>query len=187
MKTMKTYMTGLLLLIGLFGFSIYSNSQDAKPDKKAKKEAKRAQMEVNFRAMDSLLYSGRYVLEANFLQNKYGDRVLVASSLNFIRVDGLNGVLQTGSNIRLGDNGVGGVTVEGNVTDYRISKNMKNLSCTVTFNLLTNLGTFNILLNVTSGSNARATISGSTSGRLTWDGSLVPLDNSRTFKGSKTM
>jgi hypothetical protein len=187
MKTMKTYMTGLLLVIGLFGISVYSSSQDAKPDKKARKEAKRAQMEANFRDLDSLLYTGRYVLEANFLENKYGERIVVTSSLNFIRVDGLNGVLQTGSDFRFGSNGVGGVTAEGTIGGYKISRNLKNLTCSVTFDLMTNLGTFLISLKVTSDNNAQATISGTTSGRLTWDGRLVPLDNSRAFKGTNTI
>lgn len=184
---MKAYMAGLLLIIGLLGFSINCNSQDPKPDKKSKKEARRAQMEADFRVLDSMLYNGRYVLEADFLQNKYGTRVWVSSTLNFVRVEGPKGVLQTGSDVGVGYNGVGGVTAEGSINDYKISRNLKNLSCTVTFNLITNLGTFNILLTVTANNNATAAISGSTSGRLIWDGHLVAINNSRVFKGSNTI
>jgi hypothetical protein len=57
----------------------------------------------------------------------------------------------------------------------------------VTFNLVTNLGSFDIYLTVSADNNAIATISGSTSGRLTWDGHLVNLDNSRVFKGTNTI
>ena len=187
MKRMKVYLTGLLLLTGLFAVSAYGISQDTKPDKKSRKEAKRAEAEVNFHVLDSLLYTGRYVLEADYLQNKYGSRVFVTSTLNFIRVELPNGVLQTGSDSRQGYNGVGGVTAEGKVSDYRISRDLKNLNCTVTFNLLTNLGTFNIIMTVSSSNNATATISGTTSGRLTWDGHLVTLNNSRVFKGMNTI
>lgn len=179
-------MAGLFLLVGLFGSTVYSNSQDTKPDKKSRKEARKVEMETNFRVIDSLLYTGRYVLEANILQGKYGDRIPVSSTLNFIRVEGPNGILQTGSDIRQGYNGVGGVTAEGSINDYRVSRETKNLSHTVTFNLLTNLGTFDIFMNVSADNNATATISGSTSGRLTWDGHLVTLDNSRVFKGQTT-
>jgi hypothetical protein len=97
------------------------------------------------------------------------------------------GVLQTGSDSRLGSNGVGGVTAEGTVGDYKISRNLKNLTCTVTFNLLTNIGSFNILMTVSADNNATATISGTTSGRLTWDGHLKTLNKSRVFKGQNSI
>jgi len=187
MKAITKYLAGFLLAIGLFVISVNGNSQEPKPDKKAKKEAKRAESEANFRVLDSLLYIGQYVLEANFLQNKYGDRVSVSSNLNFIRVDGPRGVLQTGSDMRFGSNGVGGVTAEGNIGNYRITRNLKNLSCTVTFDIITNIGSFNIYMIVSSDNNARATISGTTSGKLTWDGHLATLNNSRVFKGSNTI
>lgn len=187
MKATINYLAGLLLVVGLLGISANSNSQDPKPDKKARKEAKRAESEANFRVLDSLLYIGQYVLEANYLQNKYGDRVLVSSNLNFIRVDGPRGVLQTGSDLRFGSNGVGGVTAEGTIGNYRITRNLKNLSCTVTFDIVTNLGSFNIIMIVSSDNNARATISGTTSGKLTWDGHLSTLNNSRVFKGSNSI
>jgi hypothetical protein len=187
MNRMKVYLTGLLLLTGLFAVSTYGNSQDAKPDKKSRKEAKRAESEANFRVLDSLLYTGRYVLEAGYLQDKYGSRVYVNSTLNFIRVELPNGILQTGSDTRQGYNGVGGVTAEGTISEYRIARDLKNLSCTVTFNLSTSLGTFNIMMTVSSSNNATATISGTTSGRLTWDGHLVTLNKSRVFKGMNTI
>jgi hypothetical protein len=186
MKKLRIYMAGLLLMYGLSGVTFNGYSQDIKPDKKSRKEARKAEMEVNFRLLDSLLYSGRYVLEANYLQGKYGEMITVSSTLNFIRVEGPNGILQTGSDIRQGYNGVGGVTAEGSISSYKVRSDTKNLNHTVTFNLLTNLGTFDILMTISADNNASATISGSTSGRLTWNGRLVSLDNSRVFKGNNT-
>jgi hypothetical protein len=187
MKTNKIYLAGLLILFGFMSFSVLSNSQDTKPDKRSRKEARKAEMTANYHVLDSLLHSGRYVLEANYLQNKYGSRVSVTSTLNFIRVDGQKGVLQTGSDFRIGYNGVGGVTAEGSIGDYKIINDAKNLSTSVTFNLITTLGTFDIFLTVSADNNATATISGSTSGRLTWDGHLANIGNSRVFKGYNTI
>jgi hypothetical protein len=187
MKKLKIYLGCLFLLTGFFAVSIYGYSQDTKPDKKSRKEAKRAEAEANFRTLDSLLYTGGYVLEAEYLQNKYGSRVYVTSTLNFIKVELPNGVLQTGSDTRQGYNGVGGVTAEGTVSKYHIERDFKNLNFIVTFNLSTSLGTFNIMMTVSSSNNATATISGSTSGRLTWDGHLVTLNKSRVFKGMNTI
>jgi hypothetical protein len=187
MKTMKMYLTGLLLLIGLSGITIYVFSQDVKPDKKSRKEARKAEMTANYYVLDSLLNSRRFVLEADYLQNKYGSRISVPATINFIRIDGQKGVLQTGSDTRQGYNGVGGVTAEGSIMNYKIKNDYKNLNTTVTFNLVTNLGSFDIFLTVSADNNAKATISGTTSGRLTWDGHLINLDNSRIFKGYNTI
>jgi hypothetical protein len=177
MKTIKIFLAGLLVLSGLFGNSFCVSSQDVKPDKQSRKEARKAQLTANFYVLDSLLRSGRFVLEADFLQNKCGNRVSVPPMLNFIRVEGPRGVLQTGSDTRQGYNGVGGVTAEGSIVNYKIDNDKKHLSTTVTFNLVSTLGNFDIFLTVSADNNATATISGSTSGRLSWDGHLVTLNN----------
>ena len=187
MKTTKIFLAGLLVLSGLSSQTVYSSSQDVKPDKQSRKEARKAQLTANFYVLDSLLRSGRFVLEADFLQNKYGARVSVPTTLNFIRVEGPRGVLQTGSDTRQGYNGVGGVTAEGSIVNYKIDNDKKHLSTTVTFNLVSTLGNFDIFLTVSADNNATATISGSTSGRLSWDGHLVTLNNSRVFKGYNTI
>ena len=187
MKKFNTYLKGLLLLIIFCGISSYSYTQDTKPDKQSKKEAKKAQRFADFQSLDTLLNFRAYVLEASYLKNTYGSMISVTSNLNFIRVAGYNGVLQTGSDTRLGSNNVGGVTAEGTINNYKIVKDQKNLAFTVTFDLFTNLGTFDILMNVSCDNSATATISGSTSGRLTWSGRLVPLNKSRVFKGTNTI
>lgn len=187
MKTWKLNIACVLVMLGLFGITLNVNSQETKPDKQSRKEAKKAQMIANYHVLDSLLSVGRYVLEANFLQSKYGTMVAVSSTLNFIRVEGPKGVLQTGSDLRQGYNGVGGVTAEGTINDYKIEHDLKNLTCTVTFNLLTDIGTYTIILNVSADNNAYATISGSTSGKLTWRGQLQSIEGTRTYKGFKTI
>ena len=185
MKTILSYLVAVILIAGLSA-SAHFDSQDVKPDKKSKKEARRAQNEMNFHVQDSLLTLGRYVLEANYLQDKYGSLITVSSNLNFIMVNGLKGVLQTGTDLRQGYNGVGGVTAEGSIQTYKMNRNKQNFSHTITFNLITNLGTFDILLTVYADNSAQATISGTTSGKLTWKGQLVPLDRSRVYKGQQT-
>jgi hypothetical protein len=187
MKKINTYTAGLLLAIIFSGISVCSNSQDTKTDKMSKKEAKKAQRFADFQFIDTLLNYRTYVLEANYLRNTYGSMVVVSSNINFIRVAGPKGVLQTGSDSRVGSNNLGGVTAEGNISNYRITRDTKNLTYTVTFNLLTNIGTFDILMYVSSDYTATATISGTTAGKLTWSGRMVPLDKSRVFKGQNTI
>ncbi len=178
---MSLFFLGLLLIP-----SINTEAQDIKLSRQGKKEARKAQLYENFKVLDSLLTSKRFVLEADFLQNTIGERVAVSSNLNFIKVDGSYGILQTGSETRMGYNGVGGVTAEGNIGAWKLDKDSKSLFYRLAFTLTTKLGTYDIFLTVNAVNDAKATISGSRSGKLTWDGHLASLDKSRVFKGQET-
>ena len=186
MKTMKMNLVSLFLVFGFSGIFLNSNSQDLKLSREERKEVRKAQMAENFRILDSLLTAKSFVLEADYLQNKYGDVANVVSNLNFIKVDNSNGVLQTGSNFNMGYNGVGGVTAEGNIQGWKMTKDLKKFSYMLRFNLLTNIGAYDILMTVNSDNNASATITGLGPGKLTWNGHLATLNNSRIFKGQNT-
>jgi len=186
MKTMKMNMLSLFLIFGFFWISLNGNSQDIKLSRQELKEVRKAQMVANFNILDSLLSAKSFVLEADFLQNKYGYRIPVTQFLNFVKVDVSNGILQTGSNFGMGYNGVGGVTAEGSVGGWKIDKDYKKLVFRLQFNLITNLGNFDIYMIVTSDNHATATITGTGSGKLTWEGHLETINNSRIFKGQDT-
>ena len=82
-----------------------------------------------------------FVLVADYLQNRYGDRIIVTPTLNFIKINKESGILQTGSNWSMGSNGVGGVTAEGSIGNWTVYKDQKRLSYNLQFSLLTNIGT----------------------------------------------
>ena len=184
---MKIRIMSLFLISGFFLISVNANSQDTKLTRQERKEVRKAQMAVNYYILDSLLNAKYFVLEADFLQTRYGERIPVVSNLNFIRVNGDMGVLQTGSNVSLGYNGVGGVTAEGNLNSWQLSKDPKKLSYTLRFSLSTNIGYYDILMFINADNNATATITGLGPGKLTWEGHLQTLDNSRVFKGQNTI
>lgn len=187
MKTIRMKMGNLFLIIVFLLISLNGKSQDTKLTRQERKEVRKAWMAANYYVLDSLLNSKSFVLEADFLQDKYGGRIPVVSNLNFIRVDKSTGVLQTGSNISLGYNGVGGLTAEGGINSWEIKKDPKRLSFIVHFSLLTNIGYYDIFMNVGSDYNASATITGLVPGKLTWEGHLKAIDNSRVFKGQNSI
>jgi len=171
------------LFLGTFSMS---NAQAVKLDRKEKKEVRKAQLTANFYALDTLLKARSFVLEADFLQNNYGDRVPVSSNLNFIMVNKSNGVLQTGSNMSIGYNGVGGVTAEGNIGSWELNRDAKRLYHTLRFSLLSNIGHYDVFLTVNADNNASAIITGLGRGSLTWNGRIKTLNGSRVFKGQTT-
>lgn len=183
MKTRKFYLVSLFLVSGILSNTLNGFSQDIKLTRAEKKEVRKAQMVANFRILDSLLSAKTFVLVADYLRNTYGDMIPVVPSLNFVRVNNDKGVLQTGSNGGQGYNGVGGVTAEGNLAAYSISKDFKSLSYTLRFSINTNIGNYDVFLTVYSDNRASATITGLGPGHLTWQGHLETLNNSRVFKG----
>lgn len=188
MKTMKMNVRlSLFLVLGFLGISINGFSQNQKLSRQERKEARKAQSVANYYVLDTLLNSKTFVLEADFLQDKYGERIPVPSNLNFIKVNNSGGILQTGSNYGLGNNGVGGVTAQGSIGSWEITKNPKRLYYTIHFNMLTNIGNYDIFMTVNSANQAEATITGLGPGKLTWEGHLEMNYNSKVFKGQETM
>ena len=175
----------LLGLIGMIIISVNAGAQE-KLTRQEKKEVQKAQALYNYHILDSLLMTKRFVLEANYLRDKYGNQVNVSNGINFVRVEGDKGVLQTGANSGFGSNGLGGDTAEGNVDNWKITKDFKNLNFTVDFHILSNIGNFDIFMTVNADNVANATISGNGPGKLTWSGYLNTLDHSTVFKGQNS-
>jgi hypothetical protein len=187
MKTVKKISASLILILGFICISLNVNAQDKKLSRQELKEVRKAQMQANFIILYSLLNAKSFVLEADYLIDRYGYRVPVISNVNFVRVSESKGVLQTGSGTTIGYNGVGGVTAEGNVNGWKIFKDFKHLSYSLQFNLVTNIGIYDISMNVSSDNHATATITGLGPGRLSWEGHLETPGNSRVYKGTDTM
>ena len=186
MKYLKSKSIGWLILLIFSLVSYSSRAQDVKLSRQEKKALEHDQLLANYMAIDTLLERKTFVIEADYLENQYGAQVPVTSVLNFILLDSTKAVLQTGSNYRQGYNGVGGVTAQGKIQNYKVQKDPKNLNYTVRFTVMTNVGIYDILMTISADTNARATISGLSRGQLTWDGRFQNLYKSDVFKGQET-
>jgi hypothetical protein len=187
MKTLVYQLERLILAVGLILISIPGISQETKLTRQEQKEAKRDKQFLNFQVLDTLLKNRSFVLEADFLENQYGYRKHVMSNINFIMVDSLKAVLQTGSNNNFGFNGVGGTTAEGNISGLKIVKNEKNLSFFLSFTVNSNIGIYDVSMNISCNNTATATITGLTRGKLVYDGRIQTLYNSGVYKGRNSI
>ena len=127
-----------------------------------------------------------FVLEADNVTFRNGNTVLVNSTTNFISVKGNRAVVQISpSNYASGPNGVGGVTVQGAISNYQVQTDKKGrvyLSMNVN-----GIGiSAQIELFITPGSNySQATIYPNFNSNTVWvDGTIVPYENSNVFEGS---
>ncbi len=179
---MKKFM---ILLTGILFAGILAIPADAF-GQKVKKSSKDSTLQLKFQNTEYMLKNRDFVLEADYLANRMGDRVPVTSSLNFISVDSANSVLQIGSNTGMGYNGVGGVTAEGNITRYKLQTDQKRKSFYLSFSVTTAIGSYDINMSIGADGYANATLSGIRSGQLIYTGYLVPTGQSSVYKGYNT-
>ncbi len=153
--------------------------------KESKKEEKRKKEEWMKQVTQTMIEKQRFVLEADYISGKSGVPVPVNSTINFIIIDSANATMQLGSATGMGWNGVGGITVSGSVSKYEVTRVEKKKY--VAYNLLiivfTNLGTYDLHFTVTDDGRADATIRSTTSGQVSYTGTLYPPEVSRIYKG----
>jgi hypothetical protein len=173
----------LFLSGGLFAQDKMNTRETKKEISQRKKEEKKAKIDSIYRYTDTLLTGRRFVLEAQFLRNNVGARVNVISTLNFISIDSLSGVIQVGSMQRFGYNGVGGVTVQGRVINWKLEKDNKAKNFFLTTTIQGNVDIYDINMTIDYTGYAIATLNGINTGKLIYEGNLVSLESTSVFKG----
>ena len=127
-----------------------------------------------------------FVLQADNIQFRNGNTVFVNSSTNFISVKGNRAVVQISpSNFSAGPNGVGGVTVDGMVTDQQVRTDSKG-RITFSMNVMGIGINAQVEIYMYPDSNqASATVYPNFNANTVWiQGTLVPYENARIIEGS---
>jgi hypothetical protein len=186
MKTSILKTGSMIIWIAMLLISPQVKSQE-KLSKEEKKEIKKEKANYNFQVVDTMIQNRMFVLEADYLENKFGIRQPVSSLLNFIRVEASDAVLQTGSDSYEGTNAVGGVTAEGNIQNLKVTKNTKDLTFFLRFTVMTNIGIYDVAMTIHSDKNARAEISGFGPGKLIYSGHILNPWESKAYKGRNTI
>lgn len=188
MKSLMTFLLAFVFVLGAFSqeeTQQLSQKEIKKLQKEQKKAAKAAEEERMAEVTRYMVHQQQFALEADFLSDKYGQRVPVTPTINFVMIDSLIGTVQFGDAMAVGYNGVGGVTVDGRVTKYEYSViGKKEDSYSIRLILMSSIGTYDITLMVNSQGYADAQIRGNWSGQLNYHGKLVPLTLSRVYKGT---
>ncbi len=132
-----------------------------------------------------IIDSAAWVLEADMLYNRYGRSVNVNSTLNFVGVKGEYSTVQLGNETAMGLNGVGGITVEGRISKYKVDYIEKSESYSILMMVTSNAGTFDIQINCSGdGTRADATIRGNRPYSIRYSGRLIPVAMSTVYKGT---
>lgn len=127
-----------------------------------------------------------FVLEADQVTFKNGSTVFVNSTTTFISVKGNRAVVQISpSNFSSGPNGLGGVTVDGNISGMQRMVDKKGRT-TISFNVMGIGINAQIEIYMVPGTNrATATIYPNFNSNTVWvEGNIVPYSSSNVFEGS---
>lgn len=193
MKRFLLFVT--VLALGISGIQAQTPRERAREARKAreeqrKKEKKQKEALENVISYDDALQAlnaRSFVVEANTVQGRSGRMFFVTSNTNFLAVNNGQGTVQIASNsaVNPGPNGLGGITVQGSVSNVKMTKDDKG-------NVVMTFGIQGVLISATvtvqlaaDSSNAMVTIDPNFSGNLlTMTGTLVPASMSNIFMGS---
>jgi len=148
-----------------------------------RKEKRKAESAQQYALTKSMIENRDFVLESNWLDNRYGYRFVVSPGINFVKVANNEAVIQVGSNYRIGPNGVGGVTAKGRITSWKVTQNKDSKTYNILAVVSTPIGIYDLYFNVRSDGLATARLSGLWSGHLTFNGNLVPVNDSGVYEG----
>ena len=189
----------LLVTLLLFCISGVINAQQTRKEiREAKREAARKKMEaekaleaqqdsIAFEKALVALKEGSFVLEADNIMFPNGIIRYVTSSTNYVEVQDGQGIVQTAfSNFSYnpGPNGLGGVTVQGNISEPEI-KTDKHGNVFYNFSISGIAISTTISITLTGGTNeASAYISPNfNNNNSTMTGHIVPYEESAVFQG----
>ena len=193
----KLILTLVIFLLGTITYAQEEAMEQAEKSKKELRAEKKAAKKVERQAADAealvksnaLLASKQWVLEATRVYNKSGRSFNLDPNINFVSIQEKDGVVQLSFTGLVGWNGVGGITLEGNVTRYEFKEPRKEgIGASVKAFMMTAPRSVDIDIRISSGNFADATIrSNTTSGRIRFTGTLVHPSESSVYKGQRRL
>ena len=189
------FLTALLLL----GFTVTAFAQTSKEAREARREAlkkERAQRRALEAEQDSVAFfqavealkEGSFVLEANNVSFPNGITRFVSSNTNYVQMNDGKGIIQTAfTNFAYAPspNGLGGVTVEGDISGMKISQDKDgNYFCNYMIQGIAVSAT--VAITLTGGTNQASVMVSPNfnNNTLTMIGVLLPLSQSNVFQGT---
>lgn len=173
-----------LALILTMALSVQLSFAQESDNKMTRKEKRKAEIQAQYEQTKQMLENKTFVLESDFLQDRYGNRAWVSPTINFVMVEGDTAVMQIGSNWGFGPNGLGGVTAKGRITKWELKENEKKNTFNLAMNVMTGIGIYEVHFSIGPSGNSRARMTGLYPGELNFDGDLVALEESSVFEGT---
>jgi hypothetical protein len=178
----------VLFIISLFVCHIQAQDLDEKKlNRKEKKEIRKKEDNEKLKSLYTLVQGRVWVIRANDVRAINGNSVNISPDMNFVYVTDTKGVVQLAFQelIGLGENNIGGITVEGEISRYDVKEFRDNQQIEYTIQVNSVNGGF-VILNISVMSNARTTVIVSThdGANFTFSGYIETQGGQPIIKGS---
>lgn len=182
---MKRLLSLVFALFIITAVNAQENNTKSKLTRKEKKELQKKQEIQDERMLADIIENRRFVLEATVMYDKYGQQIRVNRMINFVAVDSTSAAFQFGSASSVGVNGLGGVTIDGNITKYDVKTTYTGSAplYKIEIFIMSRNDVITIQFDITSLRNARAVVKNSRGDRLVYAGEIVIPEKSRVVKG----
>lgn len=160
-----------------------SDGLSRKELREQKKEQKIQEQKNNLDFIEKVAEEKSWVIEAHTIYNKYGSNFQMDPTINFVSLIEDESIIQIGVNGYIGYNGVGGITLNGKVQSYEVTREENSVLIRYTA-MGAVMGPVDLVARISSDGYGRITVSGNWGRRLTFAGYFVPFDNSRTYTGT---
>ncbi|MEP2770961.1 MAG: DUF4251 domain-containing protein [Fulvivirga sp.] len=158
-------------------------AQEAKPEtEKSKKEQKKEVLATNLETIKKAAQDSMFIIEANTLRGKNTFSQFVSPNTNFIKLNGNEVIIQTANPFMIGYNGLGGVTVTGKVSQYKLSEDDNGVRILLQMTSAI-LGHSTLNISVSASGNSNAIVRTGYGGYLQLNGDMKLLQESAYYEG----
>ena len=181
MRTITLF--AMLLLMG-----VSTGHAQGQLSKLERKELKQEEKRRNLEKLFTIVNQRTFIIEADNISDRYGRRLFVNPSTNFLIVEDSTAIIQLALNNGLGFNGLGGITLEGRLTSFEVKKDADNKKPIFMKARVfgTALGSIDLFLDLYSDGRSVVRFSSQYGHRFSLDGSLINLDESLPFVGTRS-
>ena len=180
---------GMIILVVLSQLGVPSQASDKtkkelrKQEKAEKKLEKERILKQNLDSIRSMVQSKTFALEVNMLRGRHST-INVLDANNFIKVNGDQVLIQTAFPHRFGFNGLGGITINGRITQYDIFEDDNNVRINMQVSTI-ELGHASLSITLNAPGNAWAYLRGNFGLQVSFNGQFAALDDTRQFEGMR--
>ncbi len=178
------FIAATLLMLLLIPYPV--NGQSRSELRQQKREEARKERQLEFEKAREAIYNRSFALPAESIQFRNRNHMPVMSNINFLVLDGDFSVLQIGPGFShsRGLNNLGGVTLEGDVTNLKITE--KKNRVTLTYNLTGVVATVRITVTISGSASATVDVDGLYRGRaFTLRGQILDIVETNFFRGTE--
>ncbi len=175
----------IIILISIFGLQVNAQETKTKRELKEEKKAQELEKRSTYRKIQEQWVDNKtYVLEAQQVYNKAGEMFQLSPSTNFVHINGDQAIVQLSFNGLVGWNGVGGITIKGKISNYKVDYENKNKPIYIRMTIQGNKGFQDITLWLSNSGKGEAEVLDYKGSKIKFTGDVVSLDDSHVFIGN---